>query len=132
MVFALIFRNQCSSFGLCFRDQHSVLGVSGFIGCSPRALSGLLKIVHSKVFIPCFFRSHNFRLDSCFRNQHFVVGSCLRDQHSVLGASGFIGCTGGAPNGCSPRALSGLLKIIHSKVFISCSYKSLSHLRFML
>jgi hypothetical protein len=23
-------------------------------------------------------------------------------------------------NGCSPRALSGLLKIIHSKVFISC------------
>jgi hypothetical protein len=25
----------------------------------------------------------------------------------------------GAPNGCSPRALSGLLKIIHSKVFIS-------------
>jgi hypothetical protein len=26
----------------------------------------------------------------------------------------------GAPNGCSPRALSGLLKIIHSKVFISC------------
>jgi hypothetical protein len=26
----------------------------------------------------------------------------------------------GAPNGCSPRALSGLLKIIHSKIFIFC------------
>jgi hypothetical protein len=31
----------------------------------------------------------------------------------------FIGCTRGAPNGCSPRALSGFLKIIHSKVFTS-------------
>jgi hypothetical protein len=30
----------------------------------------------------------------------------------------FIGCTGGAPNGCSPRALSGFWIIIHSKVFI--------------
>jgi hypothetical protein len=39
---------------------------------------------------------------------------------SFLEVSRFIGCTGGAPNGCSPRALSGLLKIIHSKVFISC------------
>jgi hypothetical protein len=30
----------------------------------------------------------------------------------------FIGCTGGAPNGCSPRALSGFWIIIHLKVFI--------------
>jgi hypothetical protein len=30
----------------------------------------------------------------------------------------FIGCTGGAPNGCSPRASSGFWIIIHSKVFI--------------
>jgi hypothetical protein len=34
-------------------------------------------------------------------------------------ASKFIGCTEGAPNGCSPRASSGFLLIIHSKVFIS-------------
>jgi hypothetical protein len=54
-----------------------------------------------------------------FRDQCFV--SCLRlgDQHSALWGSGFIGCTEGAPNGCSPRASSGLLKIIRSKVFIS-------------
>jgi hypothetical protein len=26
----------------------------------------------------------------------------------------------GAPNGCSPRALSGFLEIIHSKVFVLC------------
>ena len=31
----------------------------------------------------------------------------------------FIGCTEGAPNGCSPRASSGFLQTIHSKVFIS-------------
>jgi hypothetical protein len=48
------------------------------------------------------------------------VSLCFRDQHFVFGCWRFIGCTGGAPNGCSPRALSGLLKIIHSKVFISC------------
>jgi hypothetical protein len=30
----------------------------------------------------------------------------------------FIGCTGGAPNGCSPRASSRFWKIIYSKVFI--------------
>jgi hypothetical protein len=34
----------------------------------------------------------------------------------------FIGCIEGAPNGCSPRASSGFLKIIHSKVFISCLF----------
>jgi hypothetical protein len=33
--------------------------------------------------------------------------------------SKFIGCTEGAPNGCSPRASSGFLQIIHSKVIIS-------------
>ena len=66
-----------------------------------------------------------------FRNRCSVSGLCFGDQHSVLWGSGFIGCTGGAPNGCSPRALSGLLKIIHSKVFISCFLEiiilSLSH-----
>jgi hypothetical protein len=139
-VFALFFRNRCSVSGLWFGDQHSVLWGSGFIGCtggapngcSPRALSGLLKIIHSKVFISCFFRNHPFIFISCFRNQHcfifiscfrnqhFIVSSWFRDQHSIFWGLGFIGCTGGAPNGCSPRALSGLLKIIHSKVFISC------------
>jgi hypothetical protein len=33
--------------------------------------------------------------------------------------SNFIGCTKGAPSGCSPWASSGFLKIIHSKVFTS-------------
>jgi hypothetical protein len=33
-----------------------------------------------------------------------------------------MGCTEGAPNGCSPRALSGFLKIILSKVFILCPF----------
>jgi hypothetical protein len=55
-----------------------------------------------------------------FRNRCSVTGLCFGDQHSVLRGCGFIGCTGGAPNGCSPRALSGLLKMMHSKVFISC------------
>jgi hypothetical protein len=55
-----------------------------------------------------------------FRNRCSVTGLCFGDQHSVLWGWGFIGCTGGAPNWCSLRALSGLLKIIHSKVFISC------------
>jgi hypothetical protein len=33
-----------------------------------------------------------------------------------------MGCTEGAPNGCSPQALSGFLKTILSKVFISCPF----------
>jgi hypothetical protein len=33
-----------------------------------------------------------------------------------------MGCTEGAPNGCSPRALSGFLKTILSKVFTSCPF----------
>jgi hypothetical protein len=55
-----------------------------------------------------------------FRNQCSVTSLCFRDQHFVLRGWGFIGCIGGAPNRCSPRALSALLKIIHSKVFIFC------------
>jgi hypothetical protein len=37
----------------------------------------------------------------------------------------FIGCSEGAPNGCSPRASSGFLKIIHSKVFVSCCFSEI-------
>jgi hypothetical protein len=33
-----------------------------------------------------------------------------------------MGCTEGAPNGCSPRASSGFLRIIHLKVFLSCLF----------
>jgi hypothetical protein len=66
---------------------------SGFIGCtggapngcSPRALSALLKIIHSKVFISCFFRNHCFIFISCFRNQHcFIFISCFRNQHYII------------------------------------------------
>jgi hypothetical protein len=35
-----------------------------------------------------------------------------------------VGCTKGAPIGCSPRALSGFLEVIHSKVFIFMLLKS--------
>jgi hypothetical protein len=38
-----------------------------------------------------------------------------------------MGCTEGAPNGCSPRALSGFLKTILSKVFTSCPF-AVSHI----
>jgi hypothetical protein len=38
----------------------------------------------------------------------------------------------GAPNGCSPRASSGFLKIIHSKVFTSSLLRNLFYLQFML
>jgi hypothetical protein len=38
----------------------------------------------------------------------------------------------GAPNGCSPRALSGLLKIIHSKIFILCFKDQRFYLHLML
>jgi hypothetical protein len=33
-----------------------------------------------------------------------------------------MGCTGGAPNGCSPRPSNGFLWIIHSKVFLLCLF----------
>jgi hypothetical protein len=42
-----------------------------------------------------------------------------RSSFSYCRTLNFIGCTRGAPNGCNPRASSGFLKIIHSKVFTS-------------
>jgi hypothetical protein len=52
----------------------------------------------------------------------FDLALCFRGQHCLDLRWRFSGCTGGAPNGCSPRASSGFLKIIHSKVFISCPF----------
>jgi hypothetical protein len=99
-------------------------------GCSPRASSGLLKIIRLKVFISsfletififisCFRNQHCLIFVSCSRNQHFIVSSCFIHQHSIF-LELMIYWVQGAPNACSPRALNGLLKIIHSKVFISC------------
>jgi hypothetical protein len=50
-----------------------------------------------------------------------VLSQAYASEVSILHCrtSKFIGCTEGAPNGCSPRASSGFLQIIHSKVFIS-------------
>jgi hypothetical protein len=48
------FRGQpCLDLALCFRSQH--FASSGMMMCSPRASSGFLKIIHSKVFISCLF-----------------------------------------------------------------------------
>jgi hypothetical protein len=52
----------------------------------------------------------------------FDLALCFRGQHCLDLRWRFIRCTKGAPNGCSPRASSGFLKIIHSKVFISCPF----------
>jgi hypothetical protein len=83
------------------------------------------EIIGPKILGPvCIF---DFKMWMLWQYTYQVIASellsvslCFRDQHFVFGGWRFIGCTGGAPNGCSPRALSGLLKIIHSKVFISC------------
>jgi hypothetical protein len=91
-----------------------------WVHCSPRASNGFLKIIHSKVFISSLLRNYFYLQLMLFRSQHcFIFILCFRNQHSVFWGWWFIRCTEGAPNGCSPRALSGLLKIIHSKVFIS-------------
>jgi hypothetical protein len=63
--------------------------------CSPRALSGLLKIIHSKVFISCFIEIFNlsssyaleFGIISsayAFRDQPVVFNSCFRNQQRDL------------------------------------------------
>jgi hypothetical protein len=46
-------------------------------GCSPRALSGLLKIIHSKFFISLFFRNQSFLFVECLRNQHYIINFML-------------------------------------------------------
>jgi hypothetical protein len=57
--FALCFRGQpCLNFALCFRGQHfasSGMMIHWVHRCSPRASSGFLRIIHSKVFISCLF-----------------------------------------------------------------------------
>jgi hypothetical protein len=82
-------------------------------GCSPRASSGFLKIIYSKVFTSSIIRNHFFSLALCWRSALFFILPYALEVGIVLT---------GAPNGCSPRASSGFLKIIHSKVFISCPF----------
>ena len=79
-----------------------------------------------------FFCHYSSAFALFLRNRCSVSGLCFRDQHSALWNSGFIGCTKGAPNGCSPRASSGLLKIIYSKVFISSLLRNYFYLQLML
>jgi hypothetical protein len=50
------FRGQpCLIFALCFKGQHFASSGMMIHWCSPRASSGFLNIIHSKVFISCFF-----------------------------------------------------------------------------
>jgi hypothetical protein len=89
-------------------------------GCSPRASSGFWIIIHSKVFI----RNHFYFPLALWLEVSLVfnLALCLRSRHYLGLKRWFMGCTEGAPNGCSPRALSGFLKIILSKVFVSCPF----------
>jgi hypothetical protein len=72
----------CLSFALCFRGQH--FASSGMMihwvpnGCSPRASSGFLKIIYSKVFISCFFCESSFSFVECLRGQHYVINIMLQ------------------------------------------------------
>jgi hypothetical protein len=106
--------------GISFCGTLDFIGCTGGApnGCSPRASSKFWKTICSKVFIRNYFyftlvlwlrASLVFNLVLCLRSQHYLGLKCY-----------FMGCTEGAPNGCSPRALSEFLKIILSKVFISC------------
>jgi hypothetical protein len=80
-----------------------------------------------------FFCHYSLVFILFFRNRCSVSSLCFGDQHSALWNSGFIGCIEeGAPNGCSPRASSGLLKIIYLKVFISSLFRNHFYLQLML
>jgi hypothetical protein len=100
------FRGQpCLNFALCFRGQR--FASSGMmIGCSPRASSGFLKIIHSKVFISCLFLGiilsfcrmpleiSIILLTLCFRGQHTFLSLRLstRSAHILLGPAIYLIC----------------------------------------
>jgi hypothetical protein len=102
-----------------FGDQHLVI-ISCFGSQHLELWVGFLKTNHSKVFI------------SCFRNRRSVISLYFRNQHFVFWNYKSIGRTRGAPNGCSPRALSGFLKIIRSKIFNLCFRNQHFYLHLML
>jgi hypothetical protein len=71
----------------------------------------------------------------CFYCSKFgVLSQALASEVSIsyCRTSNFIGRTNGAPNGCSPRASSGFLKIIHSKVFTLSIIRNHFHLPLVL
>jgi hypothetical protein len=123
LLLLLFLKIWCSVSGLCFEGQHFVLsnyevhpmGVAPELRvdfCRQSTRRSSLQVLSEIIFIfhSCFFRgqpSLNFAL--CFRSQHFA-------------SSGMMIYWVHPPNGCSPRASSGFLKIIHSKVFISCFF----------
>jgi hypothetical protein len=83
-------------------------------------LSGLLKIIHSNVFISCFLEiivlSSSHALDiNILSLVHALEISILS-----FGVNDSLGAPEVHPMGVAPELLSGLMKIIHSKVFISC------------
>jgi hypothetical protein len=81
------FRGQpCLNFALCFRGQH--FASSGMMihwvhqrctqWCSPRASSGFLRIIHSKVFISCLFLgNHPFLLSNAFGDPLYIINTML-------------------------------------------------------
>jgi hypothetical protein len=103
------FRGQpCLNFALCFRGQH--FASSGmmihWVHQSPRASSGFLRIIHSKVFISCLFLGivlsfcrmpseiRVILLTLCFRGQHTFLSLRLstRSAHSLLGPAIYLIC----------------------------------------
>jgi hypothetical protein len=76
------------------------------MGVAPRALSGFLKIIHSKVFISCLFLGiilsfcrmpseiHIILLTLCFRGQHTFLSLRLstRSAHILLGPTIYLIC----------------------------------------
>jgi len=80
--------------------------------------NNLLEGLHLKSFQKSFLSStHALEVSIVLFSSHALEISILS-----FGVDDPFGCTEDAPNGCSPRALSGLLKIIYSKVFISCCF----------
>jgi hypothetical protein len=108
--------------GISFFGTLDFVGCTGGApnGCSPRASSRFWKIICSKVFIRNYLY---FTLVLWLRaSLVFNLVSCLRSRHYLGLKWKSMGCTEDAPNGCSPRASSGFLRIIYSKVFLSCLF----------
>jgi hypothetical protein len=102
---------------LCLRGRHFFLWDPGLHWVHR---SRFWKTICSKVFIRNYFY---FTLVLWLRaSLVFNLVLCLRSRHYLGLKWYFMGCTEGAPNGCSPRASSGFLRIIHSKVFLSCLF----------
>jgi hypothetical protein len=81
-----------------------------------------MKIIHSKVFISCFLEIIVLSLSHALEISILSLVHALEISILSFGVNDSLGAleVSGAPNGCNPRALSGLLKIINLKVFISC------------